>query len=275
MTAALRDNRSLACCMPVKDPGPEFEETLRSFQACSPKPFLVVIDDGSAEPLTVDFDRLGLSGLIHRFERNVGITDALNKAFQIAFDMGFKVIARMDGDDLNRPDRFQRQLAYLEAHPECLAVFGSADLIDDAGAPSGTWTPPCHRERLERAMALNNVLIHPTAALRREYIERFGLYSTDYPFAEDYEYFMRGVVGGVVHVMDDRLIDYRVRQGSISFSRYREQLVSRLRVQGRYLRYFGVRGVIGVARTLVLLAGGMVVPPGALGALRRGWLRFS
>ena len=44
-------------------------------------------------------------------------------------------IARMDGDDKSRPERFEKQIAYLEQHPELMLIscrthmFGEEDLI--------------------------------------------------------------------------------------------------------------------------------------------------
>jgi glycosyltransferase involved in cell wall biosynthesis len=265
------DRYPLACCMPLRDPGPELLETMASFEQCDVKPFLIVVDDGSAVPVEIDFARFGLDGMVFRFKGKVGISAALNAALILALGLGFQVIARMDGDDLNHAARFSKQLAYLDRHPECLAVFGGADLIDESGALTGSRTPPSDTGRLLRAMAMNNVLIHPTAALRADYISRIGLYSDAFPRAEDYDYFMRGLAEGVVHVMNTRLISYRLRQGSVSFSHYRQQLVSRLRVQWRYLRLFGAAGWIGMARTLGLLLAGYLLPVRTVGALRRRW----
>ncbi|RAK60738.1 hypothetical protein DJ021_13430 [Phenylobacterium hankyongense] len=261
----------LACCMPLRDPGPELLETLASFERCEAKPFLIVVDDGSAVPVEIDFARFGLDGMVFRFKGKVGISTALNTGLILALGLGFQIIARMDGDDLNHAARFSKQLAYLDEHPECLAVFGGADLIDEGGALTGSRTPPVDPGRLLRAMAMNNVLIHPTAAFRAEYISRIGLYSDAFPRAEDYDYFMRGLAAGVVQVMNTPLISYRLRQGSVSFTHYRQQLTSRLRVQWRYLRLFGAAGWIGMARTLGLLLAGYLLPVRAVGALRRQW----
>jgi hypothetical protein len=43
---------------------------------------------------------------------------------------GWSNAARMDADDVALPDRLLRQVAYLDAHPECLAVGTGALFID-------------------------------------------------------------------------------------------------------------------------------------------------
>ena len=48
------------------------------------------------------------------------------------------LIARMDADDIARPDRFAKQYAFLQRHPDIVAVSGAVDIIDgkERDAPS-------------------------------------------------------------------------------------------------------------------------------------------
>lgn len=59
---------------------------------------------------------------ILRNEQNLGLTKSLNKGIQyIKSDL----IARMDSDDISEPTRFEKQVGYLEEHPEVDVVGGS------------------------------------------------------------------------------------------------------------------------------------------------------
>lgn len=46
-------------------------------------------------------------------------------------------IARVDGDDYWLPGKLSRQLAFLEAHPDCCAVYTNAITVDEQGRPHG------------------------------------------------------------------------------------------------------------------------------------------
>ena len=65
---------------------------------------------------------------IIRLERNGGLGNALKLGVENA---KYDICARMDSDDICLPDRFEKQLAYLEAHPECDIVGGQmTEFID-------------------------------------------------------------------------------------------------------------------------------------------------
>ena len=59
---------------------------------------------------------------------NGGIVSALNAGLA---ECRGEFIARMDGDDLCLPDRFERQVAYLQQHREMGVVGGWAEVIDE------------------------------------------------------------------------------------------------------------------------------------------------
>ena len=46
-------------------------------------------------------------------------------------------VARVDGDDYWLPGKLQRQLAYLQAHPDCAAVYANAITVDEGGRRIG------------------------------------------------------------------------------------------------------------------------------------------
>ncbi len=103
-----------------------FAQTIQDFE-------LIIVDDCSTDR-TVEIienyhdDRIRL---ICNSE-NRGLTRNLNTALEYVQGT---YIARMDGDDKSRPERFEKQIAYLEQHPELMLIscrthmFGEEDLI--------------------------------------------------------------------------------------------------------------------------------------------------
>ena len=90
-----------------------FAQTIQDFE-------LIIVDDCSTDR-TVEIienyhdDRIRL---ICNSE-NRGLTRNLNTALEYVQGT---YIARMDGDDKSRPERFEKQIAYLEQHPELMLI---------------------------------------------------------------------------------------------------------------------------------------------------------
>ena len=63
-------------------------------------------------------------------EKNLTLAPTLNKCIEHAKG---KYIARMDGDDLCKLDRFEKEVDILENHPEFALVSCNMDLFDENG----------------------------------------------------------------------------------------------------------------------------------------------
>ena len=94
---------------------------------------LIAIDDGSTDNSTALLESFRLNDrrvIIQRHTENQGVTAALNTGLALARG---KYIARMDADDISLPVRFEKQVAFMETHPE-IDILGSAvRLMDERG----------------------------------------------------------------------------------------------------------------------------------------------
>lgn len=135
--------------------------------------------------------------LLH--EPSIGIAHALNTGLNHA-EGAF--IARMDADDISYPDRFAKQVAFMEAHPE-VGLLGtrtrfSSNVPEHRGMQAFVeWqnaiiTPQEHY--LKRFV--DAPLAHPTVIFRRELVKRHGGYETG-RVPEDQELWLRWMDGGV------------------------------------------------------------------------------
>ena len=179
---------------------------------------IVIVDDGSSDETPAI-----LAALAHEDERivvvtkpNGGIVDALNEGLK---HCSAEYIARFDSDDISFPDRFARQLAYLEAHPECAAVGGAVEHMDEDGAPLAGLPQPGSPSDADaaKAPALEPYIIHPFLMARRSAIEAVGGYRY-VPNSEDSDLFWRLAEKGALVNLPDVLGKYRVHTASISSS---------------------------------------------------------
>lgn len=142
--------------------------------------------DSSAEKLTAWTQRDSRIRLFSN-THNLGLAASLNLALQKSEGI---YIARMDGDDVSLPERFEKQVAFLDSHPQ-YAILGSAcTLFDEAGdwgTRTGLTTPQ------KKDFLWGSQFIHPSVMMRRDALAAVGGYRVcrDTRRTEDYDLFMR------------------------------------------------------------------------------------
>lgn len=77
------------------------------------------------------------------FEENQGLVHVLNYGLSIAKG---EYIARMDFDDISTPDRFTKQITYMDNHPE-IGLCGAA--IGQILGDNNTWQYPQHHGEIK------------------------------------------------------------------------------------------------------------------------------
>ncbi len=210
------DIPAISVCMPVYNAERYVAEAVESIlhQTLGDFEFLIV-DDGST-----DGSRRILEGYAARDPRirltsrpNTGYLVALNE--MLAGARG-EFIARMDADDVALPERFERQVSYLRAHPEVLALGSRILLVDPDGAPLTEMCEEQDHEGIDRAHLEGHVVIcHPTVMARAEAMRRVGGYRPEYYTAEDLDLWLRLAEIGRLANLPEALVKYRQHFQSI------------------------------------------------------------
>ena len=156
---------------------------------------LVVINDGSTDR-SADVIKSYVDHRVHYYEngQNIGLARSLNRGLSLTRG---QYIARMDQDDISLPERLERQLAFMEAHPE-VGVLGTAcQHIDDSGRPGVTWPNPAQHSLIRWHLCFACSMIHPTVMMRKHTIQELGGYGSEAIHgrekygAEDYDLWRR------------------------------------------------------------------------------------
>jgi len=207
--------------MPVYQAEPYLEEAAESILAQSFDDFeLLVLDDGST-----DASPRILAALAARDDRirvfvaqHAGLVSRLNDG--IAQARGI-YIARMDADDVSYPERFEQQVAYLEANPECVAVGTAVDEIDPDGRIIRSMDiRTTHEEIADRLLQGDGgALIHASAMYRSDALHSVGGYRSGFDGGEDMDLHLRLSEFGRLANLPDRLFLYRKNFNGMTFSR--------------------------------------------------------
>ena len=123
-----------------------------------------------------------------------------------------KYIARMDDDDFSHPDRFEKQIAFLEKHPEISFVGCNVNLMCD-GTQVGQRVLP--ERPTVHDFYMVQPYIHPTLIFRREVFENTAGYSEEKHtlLCEDYDLLLRLYTEGCVGCnLQEILFDYTISE---------------------------------------------------------------
>ena len=151
--------------------------------------------------------------MISARSENKGLAHSLNELLQEVKVLGYDFIARMDADDISLPDRFQRQIDFLNMNPQIDAVGGAINEIDELGNDRGKITRyPCKPDECKKFFARRNPVAHPTVMFRKSFFEKVGWeYPTDFARNEDTRLWHEGYKHGCsIANISDVLLDFRM-----------------------------------------------------------------
>ena len=142
-------------------------------------------------------------------EKNLGISKSRNKLIDLAKG---EYLAVMDHDDISLPERFEKQVAYLDEHPDVGVVGTKKRTI--SGQTSSVLTD---NHDIKLALMCGCAIAHPSAMIRKSVlIENNIRYEEEFSPAEDYALWCRLIPFTKFHNLDELLFLYRDHAGNTS-----------------------------------------------------------
>jgi glycosyltransferase involved in cell wall biosynthesis len=211
--------------MPVYNTERYVAHAVRSVLAQTFEDFeFIILDDGSTDnsvhiiqEYAEDDDRVRFFPLEHQ-----GYVSLLRRGLNHCRG---EYVARMDSDDISTPDRFLKEIEFLRANPEVVAVGSRVVLIDPFGSQ---FEQPGHKTTHEEIEAelLKGVgwaMVHPSVMMRRDALMRVGGYREDLAVSEDLDLFLRLAEVGRLQNLPDVLLQYRQHLLSVNYTKYEQQ----------------------------------------------------
>lgn len=217
-SAPIHNVPAVTVLLPVLNGEKWIEQSVKSLQDQTFKDFeILVIDDGCTDS-TLDIIRdmrIASLRVISSLGRGVGAALALGVS-----SASSTLLARQDADDVSHPSRLEKQVRYMDAHPECVLSGTWANKIDGEGNGIGVMRVPRHSKAIKLRLNVNSPFIHPSVIMRREAVLQVGNYrsSSKKVFAEDFDLWSRMALMGETHNIQEPLISYRVNPNGITGS---------------------------------------------------------
>lgn len=129
------------------------------------------------------------------------------------------LIARIDSDDTWEPGKLQKQVDFFQNHPEHGACFTLVNFVDEHGkiltekdTERVLWWDIRNKSQAEwlRYFYFYGCGVsHPSAMFPRSVIEKVGLYNLGYVQVQDYDLWIRIVKRYPIHIIQEKLTNYR------------------------------------------------------------------
>lgn len=225
---------AVSVVMPVYNTERYLKYALQSVAAQTFEDFeFIILDDGSTDAsvhiiqqYAENDERIRFFPLEHR-----GYVSLLRRGLNHCRG---EFVARMDSDDISLPQRFEKQVNFLRANADVVAVGSQITVIDPYGS---CVEKPVHKlchEEIEKEL-LNGVgwaLVHPTVMMRREALMKVGGYREDLMVSEDLDLFLRLAEFGKLANLPDVLLQYRQHLQSVNYTKYEQQKAVKRQIVG-------------------------------------------
>jgi glycosyltransferase involved in cell wall biosynthesis len=215
--------------MPVRDGERFLREALESTLAQTLADLeLIVVDDGSTDATPEILAEAAQGDPRLRIQRQEpgGLSVAINAGCALA---QAPLIARMDADDVMLPDRLERQVVYLDGHPDVALLGGGIVLVDEKGNEIDREPGRLHLDFLVR-----NELTHSTVMMRADTFRALDGYRLDQ--SEDYDLWLRFDERYGVAALPEHVIRYRLHTGQFSVTALERQALGFLCVREAAIR---------------------------------------
>ena len=207
-----------------------YSQTFQDFE-------IILCDDGSSDntySLALENQKKHPNIVLIKNDHNMGLNFTLNRCLAIARG---KYIARMDGDDISLPNRFEIELSFIENHPNYSIVSTPMIFFDE----HGDYRQGIGKGEVKKSHFIKRTpFCHAPCLVRKEAYDAVGGYSESKWLlrVEDYHLWMKMYEKGYIgYNLKDPL--YKMRDDRNAYSRRK----FKYRINEAYVKYLCIRNL--------------------------------
>jgi len=214
--------------IPVYGGGRYLRETMESiWQNCYPNFEVIFVDDGSrddSKKICRQFTEKDHRVRFYGFDRNRGMDRVLNFGIKQAHG---KYIARLNQDDLIKPRRLERQVRFLEKHPDHVAVGGQIILFTDKKKVFDRIYFPLTDQEIRAKWLIFSPFSDPAATYRKQaFLKTRGYSQGFWPVDDVHMWYQLGKIGKLANLPQVvTKVRWHGECGSIRFHRLQMQKI--------------------------------------------------
>lgn len=222
----------ISVVLPVYNAEQYVKDTIKSILIQSYQNFeLIIINDGStdnSEEYIVQFKDTRIKYI--KNEKNLKLIQTLNLGLSVAKG---KYIARIDADDIALPNRFEKQIDFLENNLE-YGIVGS--FAETFGSKKEKLTFVQEDLEIRFALLTHNPFVHSSVMIRNQILIKNKLsFDLNQLHVEDYDLWIKILKYSKGKILPDILIKYRIHESQISVVHNNIQEINTKKIQKYYL----------------------------------------
>ena len=216
MAKVISENPAVSVVMPVKNAAKTVSESIDSILNQTLKNFeFIIVNDGSTDR-TKD--------ILYSYasqDQRVKVIDSTGQGISEAANYGIEqaqspLIARMDADDISRPERLEKQVNKFNSNPKLVLLGSFCHTFKDGESKTEENKIPIRNTDLQKSIRSIPTFTHPTTMARKDIIQRVGGYRKKFEGAEDHDLYLRLSRHGEIAVLPEFLVWYRAHPNQFS-----------------------------------------------------------
>jgi glycosyltransferase involved in cell wall biosynthesis len=206
--------RPLTVLMPVYNAEKYLAEAIESILKQTFNDFeFLIIDDGSrdsSKSIIFNYAKNDPRIKFVQNETNQGLVKTLNRGLSL---VSTPLLARQDADDISKPERFEKQIRFMNENSNVALLGASFGVIGRENV-----LLPTRYDQILEILQYGNCFAHGSVVLRTQLFKDLGGYSTDAgtEHIEDYDAWARLAHEYKVANLPDVLYSYRIHDETIS-----------------------------------------------------------
>lgn len=161
-------------------------------------------------------------------DTNLKLIETLNRGVSLC---NGEYIARLDADDIAFPERIEKQVAFMEDHPDYSIVSTMFYTFRTGKKKKNLYNNPVTYEDLQAYLLFRSGICHPAVMIRKTLFTELGLsFEKKYLHVEDYALWSKSLYCTKLANIPEPLLYYRVHDSQISVLNEKKQIENKKEV---------------------------------------------